>query len=171
MIAEIDSPNWCHVFQFDPEAVFKYFDNEGTKFDLVFSDGEAQTRCLVASMAMERDVPVVVLHDAEKIWYYGWNLLNIPINYSRFDFRCKKGGRKVTAVLANRNIDLIDDWVIPGHERIILSYSSPHQPVFQFIYSGDVGTLVKSSRPVLSSISISCQNAPSPLASESLSTC
>lgn len=170
MIAEIDSPNWHHVFQFDPEAVFKYFDNKGIKFDLVFSDGAAETRCLVANMAIKRDVPVVVLHDAEKIWYYGWNLLNIPVNYSRFDFRCKNGSRKVTAVLVNRNMDLIDDWVVPEHERIIQSYSSPYQPVFQFTYCGDAEALVESSRPVLSSILISC-DAPLPLGSESLSTC
>ncbi len=148
MVSEIDSPNWHHVFQFDPRAVFQYFDNKDTRFDLVFSDGAAQTRCLVANLAMERNVPVVVLHDAEKIWYYKWNQLEIPSNYSRFDFRCKKGAQKVTTVIVNNNAELVDRWDVAEQERIIQSYSSPSQPVFQFIYSGDTDTSAEPSKAI-----------------------
>lgn len=135
--AKINSPNWYPVFQRDPKAVFKYFDEKGTKFDLVFSDGLAQTRCLVANLAMERNVPIVVLHDAEKIWYYRWNLLNIPANYSRFDFSCQLGIRKVTAVLTNQDANIIEKLNIPGHDRILLAYSSPSQPIIQIAYRGN----------------------------------
>ena len=129
--AKINSQSWYPIFQRDPAAVFKYFDDKSKKFDLVFSDGLAQTRCLVANMALERNVPIVVLHDAEKIWYYRWNLLNIPANYSRFDFRCRSGVKKVTAVLVNHNADVIESIEIPDHDRIILAYSSPKQPIVQ----------------------------------------
>jgi len=135
--AKINSPNWHPVFQRDPKAVFQYFDEKGTKFDLVFSDGLAQTRCLVANLAMERNVPIVILHDAEKIWYYRWNLLNIPANYSRFDFRSQLGARKVTAVLTNQDANIIEKLNIPGHDRILLAYNSPSQPIFQIAYRGN----------------------------------
>jgi len=132
--AKISSPNWHPVFQREPRAVFQYFDDKGIRFDLVFSDGLAETRCLVANLAMERNTPVVILHDAEKIWYYRWNLLNIPANYSRFDFRSRAGVRKVTAVLTNHDADIIEQWNIPGHDRVLQAYSSPNQPVIQMVY-------------------------------------
>ena len=128
---KINSPNWHPVFQQDPSVIFKYFDAQQIKFDLVFSDGLAPTRCLVANMALERNVPIVVLHDAEKIWYYRWNLLNIPNNYCRFDFRCQSGIKKVTSILLNQTPEIIEKSVIPGHDRIILAYSSPTQPIIQ----------------------------------------
>jgi hypothetical protein len=77
----------------------------------------------------------VVLHDAEKIWYYKWNLLDIPVNYCRFDFRHQKGAKKVTTVLANKQMDVIEKWKIPEHDRILLVYSSPRQPIFQIPYA------------------------------------
>jgi len=145
---KINSPNWHPVFQQDPEAVFKYFDDKGMRFDLVFSDGLAQTRCLVANMAMKRNTPVVVLHDAEKIWYYQWNLLNIPNNYSRFDFRCRSGIRKVTSILINHNAEIIEKTDIPGHDRVILAYSSPTQPIIQIPLRGS--TIIPSGISLLS---------------------
>ena len=135
--SEIHSPNFFSVFQENPEAVFQYFDEKGTRFDLVFSDGMTNTRCLVANLAMARNVPMVVLHDAEKIWYYRWNLLNIPADYRRFDFRGKQGAKKVTTILTNRDADIVDGWDVPGHERILQTYSSPSQPIIQFIHHGD----------------------------------
>jgi hypothetical protein len=135
--AKINAPAWYPVFQRDPKAVFKYFDDKGTKFDLVFSDGLTETRCLVANMAIERNVPIVVLHDVEKIWYYRWNLLNIPANYSRFDFRCQSGVRKITTVLTNQDANIIEKLSIPGHDRVILAYSSPSQPIVQITIRGN----------------------------------
>jgi len=133
--SEINSPNWNITFQYDPQVIFRQSDAEHKKFDLVFSDGSNQTRNLVANMAMQRNVPLVVLHDAEKIWYYKWNLLDIPVNYCRFDFRHKKGVKKVTTVLANKLVDVIEKWEIPEHDRILQAYSSPRQPVFQIVIS------------------------------------
>ena len=139
--SQISSPNWNIIFHQnqDPRLIFNHFDIAGKKFDLVFSDGAYQTRCLVANLALEHNIPVVLLHDAEKIWYYKWNLLNIPANYERFDFRHSQGERKVTTVLANDKLDLIDKWVIPEHDRILHVYSSPRQPIFQILYSQLMG--------------------------------
>ncbi len=119
------------VFQPDPQVVSVQFDANNQKFDLVFSDGAAETRCLAANLAMERNVPVVVLHDAEKVWYYQWNLLNIPSYYSRFNFRHRKGANKVTTILANTNQSILGQWDIPDHDRILQAYSSPCQPVIE----------------------------------------
>ena len=134
MKAEINSPNWYHFFQSDPRLLFEHFDAANEKFDLVFSDGAAQTRSLVANLAMERNVPWVVLHDAEKIWYYRWNLLNIPSNYTRFNFRHREGCQKVTTILANNHAPVLEHLVIAEHDRILQAYSSPSQPVFQINY-------------------------------------
>ncbi len=147
MVAQIKSPNWLPVFQADAGAVFQCFDKKNLAFELVFSDGAAQTRCSVANMAMQRNVPVVVLHDAEKVWYYQWNLLRIPVNYRRFDFRCKRSAGKVTTVLTNHNDDLVDCWDVDEHERIIQAYSSPNQPVIQFKYAGDMKASAESIKP------------------------
>ena len=132
--AKINSPNWHPFFQRDPKSVFQSFDEKGTKFDLVFSDGLAETRCLVANLAMERNIPIIVLHDAEKIWYYRWNLLDIPDNYCRFNFRCQTGAQKVTTVLANCDARIIEQWNIPEHDIILQAYSSPRQPLIQIVY-------------------------------------
>jgi hypothetical protein len=131
--AKISSPNWFPFLQRDPEAVFQFFDEKGAKFDLVFSDGMAQTRCLVANLAMERNVPIVVLHDAEKIWYYNWNLLNIPANYSRFNFSSRLGAKKTTAVLTNRDPAIVEQWDVLEHDRTLFAYSSPNQEIIQII--------------------------------------
>jgi 16S rRNA G966 N2-methylase RsmD len=133
--SEINSPNWNIIFQRNPKVIFEQFDAANKKFDLVFSDGAYQSRCLVANMAMERNTPLVVLHDAEKIWYYRWNLLDIPANYSRFDFRHQQGTRKVTTVLTNKPADIMEKWKIPEHDRILQAYSSPRQPVLQIPYA------------------------------------
>lgn len=129
--ARIKSPNWHPVFQPDPRIVFEHFDTNGQNFDLVFSDGAAKTRSLAANLAMERNVPVVVLHDAEKVWYYGWNLLNIPATYARFNFRHREGQNKVTTVLTNSDQAVLEGWTIPDHDRILQAYSSPRQPVIE----------------------------------------
>ena len=129
--AQVNSANWHPVFQPDPQVIFKHFDANNQKFDLFFSDGAAETRCLAANLAMERNVPVVVLHDAEKVWYYQWNLLSIPANYARFNFRHRKGANKVTTILANRNQSILEQWDIPDHDRILQAYSSPCQPVIE----------------------------------------
>jgi hypothetical protein len=147
MVARIKLPNWQPVFQADAGAVFRCFDEKNVRFELVFSDGAAHTRCSVANMAMQRNVPLVVLHDAEKVWYYQWNLLRIPVNYRRFDFRCKKSEGKVTTVLTNQNDDLVESWEVDEHERIIQAYSSPTQPVIQFKYAGDMKTSAESAKP------------------------
>ena len=128
---QIDSAKWHPIFQPDPQVVFEQFDAHDQTFDLVFSDGAAQTRCLVANLAMIRNVPVVILHDAEKVWYYRWNLLNIPANYSRFNFRYQKGFNKVTTVLTNSNQSILEHWEVPDHDRILQAYSSPCQPVIE----------------------------------------
>ncbi len=137
MKVETSSPNWHHVFQADPRPVFQYFDQKDTKFDLVFSDGKADTRVLVANLAMQKNVPVVVLHDAEKIWYYRWDQLCIGANYRRYDFQCQHGLCKVTSVITNINAELVDRLVIPEHNRIMQAYSSPSQPIIRFTYPGD----------------------------------
>ncbi|MBN1805185.1 MAG: hypothetical protein JW837_08040 [Sedimentisphaerales bacterium] len=128
---QINSSNWKPVFQSDPQIVFEQFDAENKDFDLVFSDGAAQTRCLVANLAMERNIPVVILHDTEKVWYYRWNLLRIPPDYARFNFRHKGGASKVTSVLTKSNQDILEQWDIPEHDRILQAYSSPCQPVIE----------------------------------------
>jgi hypothetical protein len=127
----INSANKHVIFQPDPQTVFEQFDANNQKFDLVFSDGAAETRCLAANLAMERNVPIVVLHDAEKVWHYQWNLLSIPANYARFNFRHRKGVNKVTSILANANQSIIEQWDIPDHDRILQAYSSPCQPVVE----------------------------------------
>ena len=132
--AQIKAPNWHPIFQPDPRIVFEHFDAHKQNFDLVFSDGAAVTRCLVANLAMERDVPAVVLHDAEQVWYYSWNLLNIPASYARFNFRHREGMNKVTTVLAQSHQTDFERWIIPDHDRILQAYSSPGQPVIEVQY-------------------------------------
>ncbi|MCP4607606.1 MAG: hypothetical protein GY845_02665 [Planctomycetes bacterium] len=141
MKAQINSANWNPVFQPDPQVVFDQFDAKNQKADLVFSDGAAQTRTLVANLAMERNVPVVILHDAEKVWHYQWNLLRIPANYARFNFRHRKDANKVTSILANANQNILRQADIPDHDRILQTYSSPCQPVIQLRYDEVRGLL------------------------------
>jgi hypothetical protein len=137
MKSEVASPNWQIRFckDINPLLIFDEFDKAGKKFDLVFSDGACETRCLIANLAMERNVPLVLLHDAEKINYYKWNLLDIPENYARFDYRSNHGAKKVTSILANDQIELIEKWAIPEHDRIVQVYTSPRQPMFHLKYS------------------------------------
>jgi hypothetical protein len=137
----INSQNWYHRYEAEPEVVFDHFDNEGIRFDLVFSDGLAETRCRVANMAMQRKIPLVVLHDTEKICYYGWNMLQIPVEYFRFDFRRCGESSKVTTILTNRYIREVNNWEISEHERIIQAYLSPLQPVVQMDFKGNVRML------------------------------
>lgn len=134
--AEIKSANWRSFFQPDPQIVFDCFDNSHSSFDLVFSDGDPITRCIVANLAMKRNVPFVVLHDAEQIWCYRWDLLDIPPHYSRFNYSSlrKVNDRKVTTVLTNKDKGILDQWRISDHDRVLLSYSSENQPVIQFPY-------------------------------------
>ncbi|MHC4535059.1 MAG: hypothetical protein ACYS6K_14015 [Planctomycetota bacterium] len=144
--ARINSPNWNPVFQPDPKVVFEQFDANNQKPDLVFSDGAAESRCLVANLAMERNVPVVVLHDAEKVWHYQWNLLCIPANYARFNFRHQKDKNKVSTILANANHNILRRLDIPDHDRILQTYSSPSQPVIQLRYDEVKGLLDKPNK-------------------------
>jgi len=144
--ARIHSANWYPVFQLDPRVVFEHFDANNQNFDLVFSDGAAETRCLVANLAMERNVPMVILHDTEKVWYYRWNLLSIPANYSRFNFRYRKGANKVTTILTNNNQSILEQWGIPDYNRILQAYSSPSQPVIQLQYDAVRGLLERTNR-------------------------
>lgn len=143
---QINSTNWHPIFQPDPRVVFEHFDANNQNFDLVFSDGTAETRCLVANLAMERNVPMVVLHDTEKVWYYRWNLLSIPANYGRFNFRHRRGVNKVTTILANINQSILEQWDIPDHDRILQAYSSPCQPVIQFRYDEVVSSVDRLNR-------------------------
>jgi len=144
--AQIHSGNWHPIFQPDPRVVFEHFDANNQHFDLVFSDGAAETRCLVANLAMERNVPMVILHDTEKIWYYKWNLLSIPANYSRFNFCYRKGANKVTTILTNNNQSILEQWEILDYDRILQSYSSPCQPVIQFQYNEVRSLLERTNR-------------------------
>jgi hypothetical protein len=128
---EVRSLNWEPVFECDPSIVFDHFDKLGRKFDLIFSDGASQTRCLIANLAMRRSVPFIVLHDAEKIWYYRWNMLDIPESYYRFNFRHMDGAGKVTAILANMGQYAIDKWQVAEHERVVQAYTSPKQPILE----------------------------------------
>ncbi len=136
-VAAVQSPNWEPFFECNPAAVFDHFDRQNRRFDLVFSDGVPQTRTLIANLAMRRNIPFVVLHDAEKIWYYRWNLLDIPQQYCRFDFQHRQGSGKVTAILANTGCEVIDKWEVPDHDRVIHAYSSPGQPVIAIKLRGD----------------------------------
>ena len=155
---EVESPKSQFVFEPDPAVVFEQFDANNQKPDLVFSDGSDLTRHTVANLAMKRDIRFVVLHDVEKIWYYCWNLLNIPSNYRRFDFRSREGAGKVTTILANQSADILEKWVVPDHDRILQIYSSPTQPVIQLNYvnlmeqiskyGGDVDKLVSDAATV-----------------------
>jgi hypothetical protein len=144
--AKINSANWNPVFQPDPQVIFEQFDANNQKADLVFSDGAPDTRCLVANQAMERNVPVVVLHDAEMVWHYRWNLLCIPANYARFNFRHRKDANKVTTILANANHNILRQLEIPDHDRILQTYSSPCQPIIQLRYDEVKGLLDKPTR-------------------------
>ena len=130
-VAEVKAPNWEPIFEVNPATVFEHFDKQLRRFDLVFSDGVPQTRCLIANLAMRRAVPFVVLHDAEKIWYYRWNLLDIPNNYYRFNFRHRDGAGKVTAILTNTGQDAIEKWDVPEFERVVLAYTGPQQLVLE----------------------------------------
>jgi len=143
---QINSANWHPVFQPDPQVVFEQFDLNNQKFDLVFSDGAAETRCLVANLAMKRNITMVILHDTEKVWYYRWNLLSIPPNYSRFNFRYRKGANKVTTILTNNNQSILEQWEIPDYDRILQAYSSPCQPVIQLQYDKVRGLLERTNR-------------------------
>lgn len=146
MKAQINSPNWHIIFQPDPKLVFEQFDADNQKPDLVFSDGAPKTRCLVANQAMQRNVPVVVLHDAEKVWFYQWNLLCIPANYARFNFRHRKDKNKVTTILVNDYQNILPQLDIPDHDRILQTYSSPSQSVIQLRYDEVKGLLDKPNR-------------------------
>lgn len=132
----VKSPNWSPHFEADPDVIFEQYDRQNVRFDLVLSDGMASTRCRVANLALRRGVPFVVLHDAEKISYYNWNLLDIPAEYFRFDFRRNDELGKVTTILAGRDIQAINRWTVPEHERIVQAYLSPLQPVIQFDTNG-----------------------------------
>ena len=143
----VRSPHWSPHFEADPAVIFDYYDTKGVQFDLVLSDGKAETRCQVANMAMQRNVPVVALHDAEKIWYYRWNLLEIPVGYFRFDFRRNDELGKVTSILTNRDVKEVNGWTIDGHERIVQAYISPLQPVVQVDLQGNMRMLVPSVKP------------------------
>jgi hypothetical protein len=142
MKSQISSPKWNILLcqNQDPQSIFSQFDAEGRIFDLVFSDGAYQTRYIVANLAMQRNVQLVILHDAEQIWYYKWNLLDITPDYARYDFRHSQGARKVTTILANEQYELIEKLAVPDHERVLLSYSSPRQPILQFNYASIVRT-------------------------------
>ncbi len=118
--AEIKTPSWGPVFQANPIAVFQYFDYKQIGFDLVFSDGAKDTRCMVANMALERKVPFVVLHDAEHIKWYRWDELIIPAGYHQFYFCCKNGHNKTTSIITNKSAELIEGWNVPEHERVVL---------------------------------------------------
>jgi len=132
--AKVSSANCQFVFQPDPHVVYEYFDTNNQKLDLVFSDGCEMTRHIVANLAMERDIPFVVLHDTEKIWYYRWNLLDIPTKYSRFDFRSREGVGKVTTIFTNKFASILEQWLIPEHDRILQVCGSPTQPLIQLDY-------------------------------------
>lgn len=137
MAREISAQNWHSIYEPDPKQIFTTARHEGKCFDLVFSDGKADTRCQVANLAMAMGAPFVVLHDAEKVWYYRWNLLDIPGHYSRFNYCHRAGARKITSLLVAKGASLIDSWTIPEHDRVVLCYSSPQQPMFQMPYKGD----------------------------------
>ena len=135
--AEVTSSNWEPLFECNPAMVFDHFDKMGRRFDLVFSDGSPATRYLVANQAMRRNVPFVVLHDAEKVWYYRWNLLEIPEQYYRFNFRRREGSPKTTTILSNTGDEVIDKWEITGHDRVLHAYSGPQQPIVEVILTKD----------------------------------
>jgi hypothetical protein len=130
-VAAIQSPNWEPFFECNPAAVFEHFDRQKRQFDLVFSDGVPQTRCLIANLAMRKHVPFVVLHDAEKVWHYRWNLLDIPETYYRFNYRHRDSAGKVTTLLTNTGQEEIDKWEIPGCDRVVHAYAGPRQPVLE----------------------------------------
>ena len=112
---------------------------------MVFSDGAAATRAQVANLAMDRNIPLVVLHDTEKVWHYKWDRLNIGSPYKRFDFRSCEKEQKATTILTNSKSELVDEWIIEGHDRIIQAYSSPTQPIVQIVYPGDSKALKSKS--------------------------
>jgi hypothetical protein len=141
-VAKIKSPNWRHIYEADPEAVFNHFDNNGTKFDLVFSDGMAGTRYVVANLALQKKVPIIVLHDTEKVSYYRWYLLEMPGEYCRYDFRLCDGSNKVTTILTNRYMREVNNWAVPEHERVVQAYLSPSQPIVQLDLKGNIMMLV-----------------------------
>lgn len=129
-VAALDSPNWEPFFECNPATVFEHFERQHRHFDMVFSDGVPQTRSMIANLAMRKNVPFVVLHDAEKVWHYRWHLLDIPENYYRFNFK-NLSANKVTTVIANTGKEAIEKWDLPGYERVVLAYSSPKQPVLE----------------------------------------
>jgi hypothetical protein len=145
LIGKISSNNWKGHFEEDPKVIFEEYSKQGISFDLVFSDGKADTRRQVAELAFDRKIPIVVLHDAEKVWYYHWNLLDIPGEYMRFDFRCMDNELKVTTVLTNRYYQEFRALEVPQHERIFQAYSSPRQPIIQIDFNGNIRLVTLNS--------------------------
>jgi hypothetical protein len=129
-VAMVKSPNWEPFFECNPATVFEYFERQNRRFDMVFSDGVPQTRSMIANLAMRKNIPFVVLHDAEMVWHYRWHLLDIPNNYYRFNFKNLQAN-KVTTIIASTGQAEIEKWDMPGFERVVLAYSSPKQPVLE----------------------------------------
>lgn len=69
------SPNWRIKDQWS-NNFFGVFPN------LVFVDGERETRTERANQAFKAEVPIVIVHDTEMVAYYGYNKLESK-NYTK----------------------------------------------------------------------------------------
>jgi len=87
-------------------------------FDLVFVDGDQHSRVDHANRALRAGVPLVVLHDTEKVRYYQWNLLTVPSQYQRYNFRCTRGNGKMTTVFTSKYKTEVSQLRPKDHEKV-----------------------------------------------------
>lgn len=86
-------------------------------YDLVLVDGDTEDRVPVTNAALRENVPIVVVHDTDKVGWYGFHRLAPGPNYVRFDYIEEKT-RKQTSVFAHFLIaDRIGKIKPEGHKR------------------------------------------------------
>lgn len=90
-----------------------------SEFDLVIVDGETEDRVKVANRAFSAKVPVVMVHDTDKVSWYGYHRLTPGFYYTRIDFELESPSRRRTSVyvatgIASRFEDISPD----NHVRV-----------------------------------------------------
>ncbi len=87
---------------------FNFIKNEKNRFDLVFVDGIYRGDCI--NVCLELGYKYIVTHDTEdKVYPYGWENINLPKGYYRYDF---KEYRNWTTIFTNdlKLYNLLVDW-------------------------------------------------------------
>lgn len=67
-------------------------------YDVVVIDGDKNDRLPIANAAFKANVPVVVLHDTDKVGWYHYQNLNPGFSYEKLDFEFNSGSRRKTSV-------------------------------------------------------------------------